>query len=409
MFRRFDLVSVVVVPAVLLLVASAAYAAQSVDTDPLNRQPAVREAFLKFYEMDYEDAVPLFEAIQRENPNDPIATAYVLDAVLFRELNRLDLLDTTFYANDGFLSTKHGVVEDPKVRDRIRRLAAEAIDQANAELKTNPNDVNTLFARGWTKSLEAIYSGLVERAFTGGLKEALGARSDCDRVLQLDPKYSDAELIVGVDQYVVGALPFAFKVLVGFVGIRGTKSEGLALLHDDAEHGVLTRVEANTALMLFLRRERRYGEAIQIARTMADQYPHDYLFHLEEANLQKDAGDGEAAIATYQRLIDLARRPGFYPNAHLELAYFGMGDTLRGRRSYEAAVAAFRAGADQPTTSPELKRRCLLETGKTYDLMHERAMALQQYQAVLEAGGGDSSQADQARKYIRSAYTAKQG
>lgn len=358
--------------------------------------------------MDYEGALPLFESVQRRNPNDPIATAYVLDAELFRELNRLDLLDTTFYANDGFLTTKRGVPEDPKVRDRIRSLGDEAINQANAELKVNPNNSNALFARGWTKSLEAVYSGLVERSFAAGLKQALGARSDCDRVLQLDPKYTDAELIVGVDQYVVGALPLAFKVLIGFVGIHGTRNEGLALLHDDAEHGVLTRVEANTALMLFLRRERRYGEAIQIARAMADEYPHDYLFHLEEANLEKDSGDGTGAIAAYQRVIDLARRPGYYPNAHLELAYFGLGDTLRGRRSYAAAAAAFRDGASQPTTSPELRRRCLLEAGKTYDLLHERSMALQQYQAVVEAGS-DSSQADQARKYMRSAFTAKQG
>ncbi|HEX4067320.1 MAG TPA: tetratricopeptide repeat protein [Acidobacteriaceae bacterium] len=406
MLRSFVPVRAAAVLLLLPALAGAAHGADVVDTDPLNRQPAVQEAFQKFYEMDYEGALPRFEAIQREHPNDPIATAYVLDAVLFRELNRLDLLDTTFYANDGFLSTKHGVVGDPKVRDRIQALADQAVNQANAELKANPNDVNALFARGWTKSLQAIYSGLAERAFTGGLKEALGARSDCDRVLQLDPKYTDAELIVGVDQYVVGALPFAFKVLIGFVGIHGTKGEGLALLHDDAEHGVLTRVEANTAMMLFLRRERRYQQAVQIARVMAQQYPHDYLFHLEEANLEKDAGNGEAAVNDYEQVIDLAKRPGFYPNAHLELAYFGLGDTLRGRRSYAAAVAAFRDGADQSTTSSELKRRCLLEAGKTFDLMHEHNQAVEQYQAVLSQGP-DSAQGDQARKYIHSAYTGK--
>jgi len=377
-----------------------------VDTDPLNRQPEVREAFQKFYEMDYADALPMFEAIQREHPADPLATAYVLDTVLFSELNRLDLLDTTFYANDGFLTTKRGVVEDPKVRDRIRALGGQAIDQANAELKTNPNNVDALFARGWSKSLLAVYSGLVERSFTAGLRQALGARSDCDRVLQLDPRYTDAELVVGVDEYLVGALPLAFKILIGFVGIHGTRGQGLALLHDDAEHGFLTRVEANTAMMLFLRREGQYQQAIQIAHAMADAYPHDYLFHLEEANLEKDAGDGEQAIGTYEHVIDLARRPGYYPNAHVELAWFGLGDTQRGRRNYPAAAAAFENGANEPTTSPELKRRCLLEAGKTNDLMHDHGRAMEQYRAVLSAGS-DSAQADQARKYMRSAYTGK--
>lgn len=381
-------------------------AADTVDTDPLNRDAAVREAFQKFHDMDYEEAMPRFEAIQRAHPGDPIATAYVLDTVLFRELNRLDLLDTTFYANDGFLTMKRGVAEDPKVRDRIHGLTDQAIDEANAKLKNNPNDVNALFARGWTKSLAAVYSSLVERSFTAGLKQALGARTDCDRVLQLDPKYTDADLVVGVDQYLIGALPLAFKILIGFVGIHGTKGEGLALLHNAAEHGVITRVEANTAMMLFLRRERRYPEAIQIARQMADEYPHDYLFHLEEANLEKDGGDSMLAIQTYQRVIDQARRPGYYPSAHIELADFGLGDTLRGQGNYAPAEAAFREGANQPTTSPELRRRCLLEAGKTYDLMHDHQKASQMYQAVVNAAS-DSAQADQARKYLRSAYTGK--
>ena len=68
-----------------------------------------------------------FEQVRATHPNDPIATAYLLNCVLFHELYRLDLLDTTFYANDGFLSGKHPVTEDPKVRDQINGLADIAI------------------------------------------------------------------------------------------------------------------------------------------------------------------------------------------------------------------------------------------------------------------------------------------
>ncbi|MGC2301269.1 MAG: hypothetical protein WA476_20865 [Acidobacteriaceae bacterium] len=380
--------------------------AERVDTNPLNQQPEVQEAFELFYNMDYDGALPRFEKIQREHPNDPMATAYLLDAVEFRELNRLDLLDTTFYANDGFLTGKHTVVEDPKVRDRIRALGDQAVNQANAELKANPNDVNALFARGWVRSLEATYAAMVERAFVGGLKQALGARSDCDRALQLDPNYVDAEVVTGVYQYVVGALSMPFKVMVGVVGIHGSKGAGLALLRDDGERGVITRVEAETAMMLFLRREGKYEPAVEIAKGMAEEYPHDYLFRLEEANLEKDAGEGMVAADSYQRLIEMAKRPGYFPNAHLELAYYGLGDTLRGQKQYSEAVDAYRDGAVQAATSPELKRRCLLETGKTFDLMRQRDKAVQQYEAVLNAGS-DTVQADQARRYMKSAYTGK--
>ena len=71
---------------------------------------------------------------------------------------------------------------------------------------------------------------------------------------------------------------------------------------------------------------------------------------------------------------------------------------------YSAAADAYREAAFLPTTSAELKRRCLLAAGQVYDLMNDRDRARQQYQAVIDAGG-DTVQADQARKYQHSAYT----
>jgi tetratricopeptide (TPR) repeat protein len=87
----------------------------------------------------------------------------------------------------------------------------------------------------------------------------------------------------------------------------------------------------------------------------------------------------------------------------VELAYFGLGEALRGQKKYAAAVQAYRDGALQPMTSVELKRRCLLKAGETYDLMGDHAKAVQQYQAVLNAGG-NTVQGELARRYMESAY-----
>src|SRR5579885_2290849 len=210
-----------------LLCGTVSVYADAVDTYPLNRDPQVREAFDRFYIMDYDGAISRFEKIQREHPNDPIATDYLLYATLFKELFRLDLLDTTFYANDGFLTGRHAVVEDTQARDRIFAMADEAVREADARLSKNSKDVDALFARGWARSLRCTYVAMVERGFGAGFRLASKAKDDAARALQIDPDYVDAKLVVGVYEYVVGALPFPFKILIGFAGITGSKSKGM--------------------------------------------------------------------------------------------------------------------------------------------------------------------------------------
>lgn len=403
----FALVTVLAMaPAHSIAAASAPVAAHAVDTNPLNYDPLVRQGFDRFYNEDYNAALARFERVQSTHPGNPIATDYVLYTTLFRELFRLDLLDTTFYANDGFLTGKHTVVEDPKVRDRVNALAGQAINEANAELKNNPNDTNALFARGWAKSLQATYVAMVERGFVSALKLALSAKNDNEKVLQLDPNYVDAKLVVGVYQYVVGALPFGFKLLVGIAGIHGSKSTGMALLRDSASRGVITSIESRTVIALFLRREAKYQQALAINHTLVAQYPHNFLFCLEHANLSKDAGEGMKAVALYQQVIREARQPGYFASAHVELAYFGLGASLRGQNLFQQSVEAFEQAANQPTTSPELKRRSLLAAGENYDLMHQHDKASQEYQAVINAGS-NTAQGELARKYERNNFTGK--
>ncbi len=377
-----------------------------VDTDPLNLDPSVRQAFQRFYVLDYDGALSRFEKVQAQNPTSPLAVDYVLDTVIFRELYRLDLLDTTFYAHDGFLNGKHAVVEDRAVAEQINSLFNKAIDLSDQELSKNPEDVDALFARGWARSLRAVYIGMVERSFVSALHVALQARSDNEKVLRLDPRYIDAKLVVGVHQYVTGSLPFGLKILAGAAGITGSKPKGMQDLRDAGGRGIITSVEARTALGLFLRREAKYDEAIAVMRSLTDEYPRNFLFRLEVANLTKDAGHGKPAITEYQQLLEEARKPGFFNSAHLELAWFGLADTLQGQKNYADAAAAYNEATMQPTISKDLKSRCDLNSGKMYDLLNERDMARRQYEVVLRQDG-DSAQADWARKYLKSPFTAQ--
>ncbi len=389
--------------AAALLCTASLSSAEAVHTNPMNYDPQVRAAYKDFYNLDYRGAVSGFEKFRKEHPGDPQATAYLLDAIIFEELYRQDLLDTTFYANDGFLTGRHATEEDTATRDRIFALADEAVHEADWRLSKNPNDVDALFARGWARSLRCTYVAMVERGFGAGFRLASKAKDDARRVLQLDPDYVDAKLITGVYEYVVGAPPWPFKLMIGFAGISGSKSTGLALLRDAGNRGVITSIEARTAIALFLRREAKYREAIKVVRSLKSEYPHNFLFCLEEANLRKDDGEGMKAVEAYRELLADAAKPGYFATSKLELADYGLGDALRGQRHYDEAAQVYEHAASTPGAGLELKIRSLLNAGKCRDLNGERALAVRDYQAVIDAGP-DTSRADQARKYLRSPY-----
>jgi len=132
-----------IVCTLVLLCASTASQAAPTHTNPLNRDPLVREAYDHFYQLDYPGAVQRFEQFHTQHPGDPQATVLLLNAVLFQDLYKLDLLDTTFYANDGFLTGKHPTPEDP-----ANRSAAEYPG------RTSPGRPSSLRHRRWTARRE---------------------------------------------------------------------------------------------------------------------------------------------------------------------------------------------------------------------------------------------------------------
>lgn len=375
-------------------------------TDPLNLDPEVRQGYLRFYAMDFDGAQRIFEQVAREHAAEPIAYDYLLLTHIFRALYHQDLLDTTYYAHDSFLSTKRQVDVPADERKAIEDLTNKVIALSDARLKANGNDTNALFARGYAKGLHAAYITLADHSFSAAAKQGYSARNDSEAVLKLDPQYADAKLAVGIQQFAVASLPGWVRMIVGIMGVGGSKQKGIALLRETAAHGVVTSVEARTALSLFLRHDGRYGEALEVERGLAAEHPHDYLFRLEVANLLKDEGHGLEAIAEYRKVLEDAAKPGYFVDPRLQLAWFGMADTQRGYNDLKGAQEGYLKVVQQPNCSDWLRKRAWLYEGQVSDLLHDRAAATHAYQQVLVAGG-DQSQAEAARKYLRTPYSGK--
>jgi tetratricopeptide (TPR) repeat protein len=184
--------------------------------------------------------------------------------------------------------------------------------------------------------------------------------------------------------------------------LSGSKQKGLEYLYEAANGNGETSVDAKIALSLFLRREQRYSEAIELIGQLSQAYPRNFLVALELANLQNAAGHGPEAIAAYRKLLS-AGRNGQYADPRLEQAAWGLGQALSGQRDYSGAAEAFDSVSHFPKVEPELLERANLSAGEMYDLAQRRDLALKKYHDVISADS-NSPRAREARKYVKQPY-----
>ncbi|HVB33625.1 MAG TPA: hypothetical protein VNJ52_04510 [Patescibacteria group bacterium] len=397
-------------PVFVLALATAGSAKASRQQRPTPQHPflkltpgdaATREGFDHFYNLEYEPAISNFEKSLADHPGDPYAINHLLEAVLFQELHREGKLDAELYMSNEFVHVKK---KEPTAQTiaRIQNLINQALAIENRRLAENPKDVSALYARSVTRGLLAVDQALVDKAWFTALRSSLGAYDDSTQVLAIDPSCSDAKLIVGIYNYVVGSLPWPVKIAALLATIHGSKSKGLSLIREAVEGGGEASVDARTTLGLFLAREHRYPEALELTEWLYAAFPRNFLYALSAADLLKDTGKPAAAIQAYRRLIELGRQ-GQFANENAGLASIELGNLLRSERHWRAAAEAYDSARTLPHPNPYLLLRAQLAAGQMYDLAGERQLAVQQYQEVVEKTS-DPDLAEQARRWLKHPY-----
>jgi tetratricopeptide (TPR) repeat protein len=364
--------------------------------DPLNPS-----AFDHFYNMDYDRAIQEFDQVLKRHPDDPFAVNHLLIAVLFQELYRIGAMDTSEYANDSFINTAHRPATD-EAKKRIRDLIDRAEKLEENKLQANPNDLDALYARGVTRGEFSTYTALIERAWFSALRNAVGARRDHERVLELDPHYTEAKLIVGAHNYVMGSLSWAVKAAVAMVGLSGNKDKGIAFLQEAAKSNGEVSTDAKIVLVVFLRREKRFDESLQYDRALLAAYPRNVLLAMEEGNLLRASAKNTEAEVAYRKVWQTGKAGG-YPGLHYEDVAVSLAELLRGQKNSSSAAAAYELVNQAEKPGTETRQKADLGAGEMYDLLQKRDQALAHYRAVI-AADGSSRFADTARKRLSSPY-----
>jgi tetratricopeptide (TPR) repeat protein len=212
----------------------------------------------------------------------------------------------------------------------------------------------------------------------------------------LDPKYIDAQLTIGLYEYVVGSLPLPIKLLAGVGGYRGSKKKGLSLLEQVAREGRWAQDDAKTVLVLLYTREKRYSDVLTLTRELSVKYPRNYLFRLETADAlvslaslkrkEKDFAGAVAAekeaFATFDELLRDRNARDAAVRA-LDLIHFKYGEVLFNAGQNDRAAKEFLTAAKLDKAEPGLATMAHLYAARAYDVSGKRDEAVVQYKEVL--------------------------
>ena len=369
------------------------------------QQAQVKEGFDHFYNLEYEESIGDFERALALNPQDPQLHNHLAQAIVFREMFRNGALESELVSGNNSFLRRPKLNPGPETEKWFMDEIAKATSLAQARLARNPNDTGALYAMGISYGLRSDYYWVVKKSWRDSLKDATAARRAHHRVAEIEPANVDARLVEGVHDYIVGSLPWTWRMLGFLVGIHGDKDLGIRLVADVARHGNQNRVDAEFFLGALYRRESQPGKAVPLVQDLIGRFPRNYLLRLELSQMYSMAGDPTRALQAVREVARLKTQhaPG-YDRVPWEKIYFQEGTIQFWYRDLDHALANLeKVAASSKDLDLNTGAYTYLRMGQIYDLTHRRAQALEAYhRAIAYAPEADAAQ--ESRKYLSAPY-----
>jgi len=344
-----------------------------------------REAYEAAYNLDHERATDLFRQAIAADPNDAAAYRGAASASWLRVL----FLRGTLLVEDylGHLKSSSDVAmpaPPPALGTAFHQDIDRAIALGEKAVERRYNDASSHYDLGAGLGIYASYAGSVEGRVFAAMKMARRSFSECEMVLDLDPRRKEAGLVLGTYRYLVATMPMPVRWMAYVVGFSGGKEEGIRLIEDAAAQPSDIQADARFALVLIYNREHRYGDAVKVVRGLERSYPRNRLLMLEEAcTLLRAQQAGEAEKLLDDAIARLAqdprpRMPGEEGRWHYKrgMARLQAGKLNEAEEDLKLAVAASGVRG-------WVLARIHVELGKLADLRGDRARAQNEYRTAL--------------------------
>jgi tetratricopeptide (TPR) repeat protein len=358
-----------------------------------------------FYNLEYDQALAEFEKAGKQDAQAIGPHNHVAQTLLYREMYRNGALETELVSGNNPFLRRKGLNPSAGIEKRFNDEIQRALDLANARLAHNPNDTGALYGRGAAYGLRANYEFLVRKAWHDSLRDATSARKDHNRVTELEPSNYDARFIQGIHDYIVGSLPWQWRLLGFLVGFHGDKDKGIHTVEEVARKGTNNRVDAEMLLCVLYRREEKPREAVPLLEDLLRRFPRNNLLLFEEAQMYSSLGNKDKAIGAIERIASMkqAGLPGF-ATVPWEKIYYQLGNIQFWYNDLDRALENLKkVTASHNEVDLNTGVLAWMRLGQIYDMTNRRTDAIEAYRHAV-AFAPEADAAKESRGYMSSPY-----
>jgi tetratricopeptide (TPR) repeat protein len=369
------------------------------------QQTLVESGYDHFYNLEYGPSIADFEKAIAQNPDLPDLHNHLAQAIVFQEMYRNGALESELVSGNNSFLRRPKMNPESGTEKRFLDEVAKAMDLANTNLKKNPNDTGAMYSLGISYGLRSNYYWIVKKSWRDSLRDATSARRLHNRIVELEPNDVDAHLVQGLHDYIVGSLPWHYRMFGFLVGIHGDKELGIKTVQNVAKNGKDNKVDAEIFLGVLYRRENQPKLAIPLVQDLIRRFPRNYLLRMELSQAYSMANDKPHALEAVEEIAALKTRhaPG-YDRVPWEKIYFQQGTIQFWYRELDAALDNMKKVA---TASQDVDLNtgvyAWLRMGQIYDMTQRRSQAVDAYKKAI-AYAPEAEAAQDAKKYLTTPY-----
>jgi hypothetical protein len=251
---------------------------------PLTGTP-LNDGYHALYNLDFAAAHNHFQMWMTAHPDDCLGSASDAAAFIFTEFDRLGVLDIELFADDNRFESRKRPDIDPALKQGFTNRIAESERLADTALQHNPKDANALYCKAVTSGMQADWQSLIDRKEYGAFKYSELASKYAKEALAINPTLYDANLAVGIENYMLSLKSAPIRWILGMAGAGTNKAEGVRLLKLTAEQGHYLAPFARLMLAVGELRDGRTQQGKALLIGLSEEFPQNTLYQRQIARL----------------------------------------------------------------------------------------------------------------------------